>query len=90
MASNGGDGGDILSDKTVQSMRIARVFHDNKARVNSLDFFRDGKTLITSSDDESMHLYNCESGELMQTILSKKYGVSHVRFTHHNNNVICA
>lgn len=92
------------------------------AKINALDFYSDGELLVTSSDDESIHVYNTTSGEyvffspifllpfsfplhflisiavfvylaifrMQKVILSKKYGVDMVRFTHANNAVICA
>jgi len=69
---------------------MAKVFKDNELRINSLDFFKDGEFLITSSDDESVNLYNCLEGKKKKVIFSKKYGVDLVRFTHHPNAVICA
>ena len=46
---------------------------------------------MTASDDDSIHLYNTSAGEhLGHPLFSKKYGVSHIRFTHHRNNVVYA
>eukprot|EP00026_Physarum_polycephalum_P012220 Phypoly_transcript_12505.p1 GENE.Phypoly_transcript_12505~~Phypoly_transcript_12505.p1 ORF type:complete len:341 (+),score=32.28 Phypoly_transcript_12505:94-1023(+) len=69
---------------------MGKVFKDNTSKINSVDFFNDGDLLVTSSDDESVHVYNTGSGEMQKVILSKKYGVDLVRFTHTNNAVICA
>jgi len=79
-----------LNAPLIESMAMAKVFKDNAARINSLDFFKDGELLITSSDDESMNLYNCTEGKKKKVVYSKKYGVDLVRFTHHPNTVICA
>ena len=46
---------------------------------------------MTASDDDSIHLYNTSAGErVTHPLFSKKYGVSHIRFTHHRNSVIYA
>ena len=46
---------------------------------------------MTASDDDSIHLYNTSAGEHMgHPLFSKKYGVSHIRFTHHKNSVVYA
>eukprot|EP01047_Picozoa_sp_COSAG01_P105279 COSAG01_NODE_34508_length_546_cov_1.398210_1_plen_50_part_10 len=47
-----------LSDDTLKRMSIGRVFKDTTADINSVDFSRDGELLVTSSDDESVHLYS--------------------------------
>lgn len=51
-----------LVDHVVRSFKVAKVFHDNKDRINSIDFTTDGNTLISSSDDESINLYDCQKG----------------------------
>eukprot|EP01118_Nematostelium_gracile_P020535 TRINITY_DN9983_c0_g1_i1.p1 TRINITY_DN9983_c0_g1~~TRINITY_DN9983_c0_g1_i1.p1 ORF type:complete len:354 (-),score=88.68 TRINITY_DN9983_c0_g1_i1:5-961(-) len=81
-----------LNSQMLDSMAMAKVFKEpnNPARINSLDFYKDGELLITSSDDESMALYSCTEGKRTRMIYSKKYGVDLVRFTHHPNTVICA
>ena len=79
-----------LTPQALDSFGMAKLFKDNQARINAIDFFRDGELLITSSDDESLNLYNISSGKKQKTIYSKKYGVDLVRFTHHNNAVVCA
>ena len=44
--------------------------------------------MVTSSDDESIHVYSTERGALSSTLYSKKYGVDLIHFTHHENQVI--
>lgn len=51
-----------LIDHVVRSFKVAKVFHDNKDRINSIDYTFDGNTLISSSDDESINLYDCQKG----------------------------
>jgi len=79
-----------LNANLIESMAMAKVFKDNTDRINSLDFYKDGEFLITSSDDESVNLYNCTEGKKKKVVYSKKYGVDLVRFTHHPNAIICA
>jgi COMPASS component SWD2 len=79
-----------LNPRLIECMSMAKVFKDNTGRINALDFYKDGELLITSSDDESMNLYNCTEGKKKKVVYSKKYGVDLVRFTHHQNAVICA
>lgn len=51
-----------LVSYVVQSFRVAKVFHENTDRINSIDFSSDGNTLISSSDDDSIVIYDCEKG----------------------------
>ncbi len=52
-----------LTDEVIKSLRCSRVFKENKADINSLDFSKDGKWLVTGSDDHSVTLYDVESGK---------------------------
>eukprot|EP01105_Mastigella_eilhardi_P005565 TRINITY_DN17244_c0_g1_i1.p1 TRINITY_DN17244_c0_g1~~TRINITY_DN17244_c0_g1_i1.p1 ORF type:complete len:370 (+),score=87.84 TRINITY_DN17244_c0_g1_i1:43-1110(+) len=72
-------------------MGMGKVFKENTAPINSIDFFHgDGELVVTSSDDETIRVYNVNSASPQRTVYSKKYGVSLTRFTHNNNNVISA
>jgi len=79
-----------LTPQTLRAMEVARVRRDNAKPINALDFFHDGSMLVTSSDDESIRLYNCMEGKLQKLVYSRKYGACHVRFTHHQLSIICA
>ena len=51
-----------LTETVVKTFRNARVFHENTDRINALDFSSNGETLITSSDDDSIVIYDCQAG----------------------------
>ena len=51
-----------LTETVVRTFRNARVFHENTDRINALDFAANGETLITSSDDDSIVIYDCQAG----------------------------
>lgn len=51
-----------LIDHVVRSFKVAKVFRENTERINSIDFSHNGETLISSSDDESIVIYDCERG----------------------------
>ena len=80
----------LLTEEVYQRKAMGKVFKDNTATINSIDFSGDGEYCVTSSDDESVRLYSCAKGEKRKTSYSKKYGVGLVRFTHHAPAVICA
>ena len=51
-----------LTDAVIKTFRSTRVFHENTDRINSLDFSANGDTLISSSDDDSIVIYDCQTG----------------------------
>ncbi|GFQ98814.1 WD repeat-containing protein 82 [Trichonephila clavata] len=77
-----------LVPSVVQSFRVAKAFSENSDRINSIDFSSDGVTLISSSDDDSIVIYDCERGVHKRTLHSKKYGADLVRFTHNENSAV--
>lgn len=77
-----------LEDSTISKFKVAKEFCENKARINSIDFSQDGKNLISSSDDDTIVLYDCEKGIKKRDIMSKKYGVDLIKYTHANNTAI--
>lgn len=79
-----------LTNDVARSMAIGKVFKDNANKINSIDFYHDGELMVSASDDESVHVYNTVSGEMQKVVLSKKYGVDQIRFTHAKDAVICA
>jgi WD40 repeat protein len=60
------------------------------ARINSIDFHRVEDILVTGSTDDTIHVYNIANGALRSTLLSRKYGVSHINCTHNTNAVLFA
>lgn len=78
-----------LNDTTISKFKIAKEFNDNDKRINSIDISHDGKNLITSSDDDTIFLYDCVQGVRAKSqIFSKKYGVDLIKFTHANNTAL--
>ena len=77
-----------LEDSSITKFSVAKEFPENKIRINSIDFSQDGKTLIASSDDDKINVYDCERGIDKREIVSKKYGCDLIRFTHASNTAI--
>lgn len=76
-----------LEDSSIVKFKVAKEFSENK-RINAIDFSQDGKTLISSSDDDTIRLYDCEKGVVKRELFSKKYGVDLIKYTHANNTAI--
>ena len=49
-------------------MVCAKSFSDNQLRVNSIDFTPDGQFMLTSSDDDSIAIYNCQQGSKARAV----------------------
>mmetsp|Transcript_21279 Transcript_21279/g.55528 ORF Transcript_21279/g.55528 Transcript_21279/m.55528 type:complete len:313 (+) Transcript_21279:297-1235(+) len=79
-----------LTREVQQSFQIAKTFDRNSRDINSISFNGDGKLMVTTSEDDSINLYDCEVGEHVQTLHSKKYGASLARFTHGGSTIIHA
>ncbi|ESO99288.1 hypothetical protein LOTGIDRAFT_231033 [Lottia gigantea] len=71
-----------LTENVVRNLRVAKIFRENTERINSIDFSSNGETLISSSDDDSIVIYDCLNGTPKRTLNSKKYGVDLIRYTH--------
>ncbi len=71
-----------LNDSIARNFAVGLVFKDNTKKVNSLDFSSDGKYLISSSDDDSVNIYDLDNGARYKTLRSQKYGCDHVKLVH--------
>nr|ACM09355.1 WD repeat-containing protein 82 [Salmo salar] len=77
-----------LTDNVLRSFRVAKVFRENSDKINCFDFSSNGETIISSSDDDSLVLYDCQEGKPKRTLYSKKYGVDLIRYTRAANTVV--
>ena len=55
-----------------------------------MHFSTDGASLISSSEDDQIVIYDCERGTQKRTLNSKKYGVDLIHFTQNKTNVVHA
>ncbi|CAL2041099.1 hypothetical protein CAEBREN_20950 [Caenorhabditis brenneri] len=60
---------------------------DTTAKVNCLTFSLKGDHMIMSTDDDSIFLYDINTGIRSRNVNSKKYGCSHVKFA---SDAMCA
>ncbi|KAK3956877.1 WD40-repeat-containing domain protein [Pseudoneurospora amorphoporcata] len=58
--------------------------------VLSIDFDDPGELCMTSESDETIQIYNVREGRHDKSLLSKKYGVKHAKFTHSSSGIIYA
>ncbi|CAD5218129.1 unnamed protein product [Bursaphelenchus okinawaensis] len=69
-----------VDEKGIRDFKTVREFKDNTDHINSLNYSSDGKFLATSSNDDSILVYDCSKGCRVQTVNSKKYGATFVEF----------
>nr|ALJ75658.1 WDR82 [Schmidtea mediterranea] len=79
-----------LNDDSLRSYECFKCFKDNSDKVNAINFTSNGEKLISSSQDDSINVYDVINGKHLQTIYSKKYGVEMIKFTHCSTAVIHA
>ncbi|XP_040582262.1 WD repeat-containing protein 82 [Lepeophtheirus salmonis] len=79
---------------TVPLMRqfcVAKNFKEQEgSRINSFHFSWDGLTLISSSEDDQILIYDVEKGTQKRRVNSQKYGVDLIHFTHASNAALHA
>ena len=51
-----------LTETVIRNFLVAKIFRENTDRINSLDYSSNGETLISSSDDDSIIIYDCNNG----------------------------
>ncbi len=81
-----------LSRDSLRGFASSKVHKDFLDSVNSLDFDRKGETLVVSSDDETIRVFNCITGSQSKVVQSKKYGVDNIRVapSEDGSAVICS
>ncbi|CCE65961.1 hypothetical protein TPHA_0N01800 [Tetrapisispora phaffii CBS 4417] len=75
----------LLKYKAVKSYRVAE---SEVAPVTSIDFDDHGQYLISSTANDTMHLYDAVGFRFLNSIGSKKYGCHSAKFTHVQNECI--
>lgn len=48
---------------------MGKAFNENTERINHMDYTGDGLTLITSSQDDSITVYDCNSGTKSRSVI---------------------
>ncbi|KAJ3129627.1 hypothetical protein HK098_000778 [Nowakowskiella sp. JEL0407] len=85
-----------ISSSAMESFKISKVFKDHvskegeRDRITSIDFDSTGEACITTSTDDTIHIYDCRNGTQTKKIYSKKYGCTLAKFTHRKTNIIYA
>lgn len=78
----------------LRSMGIGKVFHHEEAglpvRATSIDFDSKGDWMVTGSTDDSIRLYDVDSGNEKKVVYAQKHGASIVRMTHSPSAVLVA
>lgn len=72
----------MLWDEVIQTFRVAKVFHENTQEVNYIDFSPSGESMLSSSNDNRINVYNCVRGKKVKTINSQTFDVGLTKYTH--------
>lgn len=78
-----------LNDDLLKSFVTAKIFKDHKKEIHCIDFSDDGTRLI-SCDDQILNVYDTENGKKVKTLFNKVKEIELVKFTHHNEAILCA
>ncbi|BEI87166.1 hypothetical protein CcaverHIS002_0705120 [Cutaneotrichosporon cavernicola] len=90
-----------LSRDVFEAFKPARVFKNtpqgseegteqSSLQISSIAFDDAGERAVTAGDDDVFILFDARRGKKLKTLYSKKYGISHARFTHKSTNIIHA
>ena len=60
-----------LDEKVMKQFCVTKSFKENDGKVNSIHFSWDGLSLITSSDDDQIVIYDCENGAQKRMVNSQ-------------------
>lgn len=77
-----------LVDTTVRSLKVAKVYRDNTARISAIHFAPNGEHLITAAADDYIIVYDCQTGEQRHALKSKKFGVGQIRYLHGGSSTV--
>ncbi|GFZ43382.1 hypothetical protein JCM24511_01102 [Saitozyma sp. JCM 24511] len=62
----------------------------SRPQISSIAFDDSGDSCVTSGEDEAFIIWDARKGTKRKVFYSKKYGISHARFTHRAGNIIHA
>jgi len=79
-----------LVDNVIRSMRVAKLYKDNTEQITNIHYSNDGQSIITSSADDQIIIYDCEKGTQKRVLNSKKYGVDLIHFTQNKGHAVHA
>lgn len=77
-----------VTDKSMRTLKIAKLFRDSSEQINNFDFSPNGETVVSSSKEGQISIYSCSKGTRLGTLQSKKYGVDHIHFTRGKDMVV--
>lgn len=74
-----------LTWEIVSSFEVARVHRNHGKPISCIDFSQDGNTMVSSSPDDTIVVYNSLLGTVTSTISVQNYGAGVLRFIQDNN-----
>lgn len=85
-------GMDNLTENILKSFRMRTAFRDfnsnHDKRIHSINFSTNGMTLVSSSNNDLIEIFDCDRGRQVDTISVRKYGCYFVNFAQTSNDVL--
>jgi hypothetical protein len=97
-APQGGDEGAAAEDDVFRAgeMRIAAVFHPSvnpaldPPTIDTMDFHDDGRWMVTADSENEIMLIDTVGGKVEKRSHAKANPVGMIRYTHHEQSVLCS
>lgn len=58
-----------LDDLVIRNLAVAKCFRENVEKINSIDYSPDGLLMVSGSDDDSIIIYDCQTGTKRRQVL---------------------
>ena len=78
------------TEDMIKSFKTCEIIKKNEDQINSIDYSEDGTKILTSSDDNSISIFDIEKNEISKHLINKTYGCDKAIFTHNSNAILAA
>lgn len=81
---------DAVEISSVKSLDGQTAMPSTRQQITSIAFDATGEKCLTADEVDAFILWDVNKAKKVRTFYSKKYGISHARFTHRSQNIIHA
>ena len=88
-----GEQSEILTRYTneiIKSFKTCEILKNHELAINSIDFSPDGLTILTSSEDNTISIFDVDQKKISRSLVNKTYGCNKAIFTHNSKAILCA
>ncbi|EPZ36526.1 WD40 repeat-like protein [Rozella allomycis CSF55] len=79
-----------IKPELFNSFQVAKSFQKGNSFYTDISFHHSGEYLVATDSDDSIRMYDCVQGTERKVVYSKKYGASHIRYTHAKKAILHA